>query len=107
MQRVVGESTLSIPSLNQIAVFSTPLTVSQFGDLFESNVDSSLTLQQVAVGSSAVATTSLSVGYVVWMLRGGSLFASFVSSLPAWSSFDLLPVLNKYDEESLADIADN
>ena len=106
-QQVVGGSTLAIPTVNQFTVSTATLTVSQFGEWTESNSDSALALDQIVGGSSAIATTSLSVGYVIWMLRGGSLFASFVSSLPAWTSFDLLPVLNKFDEESLADIADN
>ena len=107
VQKVVGGSTLAIPTVNQFTVSTAALTVNQFGEWTDSNSDSALSLDQIVGGSSAVATTSLSVGYVIWMLRGGSLFASFVSSLPAWTSFDLLPVLNKFDEESLADIADN
>ena len=107
VQRVVGDSNLAIPAINQFAVSNSPLTVKQFGEMFESATESVLSVDRVVVGSSAIATTSLSVGYVVWMLRGGSLFASFVTSLPAWTSFDLLPVLDKFDEESLADIADS
>jgi len=107
VQQVVGETTRVIPAVNQFATTLSPLTFNQFGQLVESNFESAFTLDQVVVGGSAVATTSLSVGYVVWMLRGGSLFASFVTSLPAWRSFDLLPVLNQFDEESLADIANN
>ena len=107
VQRVVGDTVLTIPTANQFAASGTALTINQFGELIESTSGSLMSLDKVVVGSSAIATTSLSVGYVIWMLRGGSLLASFVSSLPAWSSFDLLPVLEKFDEESLADIADN
>lgn len=60
----------------------------------------------------AAISTSVSVGYVVWLLRGGSLVASFLTSLPAWQSFDPLPVLEQFDsngedddEESLESIA--
>ena len=110
VQQVVGNNIMSIPAANQFAVSTTPLTFDQFdqfGELIESTADNSLSLDRVVVGSSVIATTSLSVGYVIWMLRGGSLFASFVTSLPAWASFDLLPVLDEFDKESLADIADN
>ena len=107
-QQVVGDINLPILAANQFSVSTTtPLTLNQFGELIESTSEHLLSVDRVVVGSSAIATTSLSVGYVIWMLRGGSLFASFVSSLPAWTSFDLLPVLEKFDEESLADIADN
>ena len=106
-QTVVGEANFSTRVSNHFTVSGSSLTINLPEESTASTAENSLALDQVVVGSSAIATTSLSVGYVIWMLRGGSLFASFVSSLPAWSSFDLLPVLDKFDEESLADIADN
>ena len=36
---------------------------------------------------------ALSAGFVAWLLRGGSLLASFLVSMPAWRHFDPLPVL--------------
>ena len=91
---------------------------------FERAADSDLGLlwqkeleaRQLIVGSAAVVTTSLSVGYVVWMLRGGTLVASFMSSIPAWCSFDPLPIVDSFEntrrsqdhsmlDESLASIA--
>ncbi|UVT18916.1 MAG: cadherin domain-containing protein [Nitrospira sp.] len=36
---------------------------------------------------------ALSAGFVAWILRGGSLIASFLVSMPAWRRFDPLPVL--------------
>jgi hypothetical protein len=43
----------------------------------------------------------LSAGYVVWMLKGGSLLASVLSSLPAWQLADPLAILvgKKEDED--------
>jgi hypothetical protein len=43
----------------------------------------------------------LSAGYVVWMLKGGSLLASLLSSLPAWQLADPLAILvgKKEDED--------
>ncbi|MBL8814266.1 MAG: cadherin domain-containing protein, partial [Planctomycetaceae bacterium] len=66
---------------------------------------------KVAVGSAAVVSTSLTVGYVLWILRGGSLLTAFASALPTWSSFDPLPVLESFsrtreeDKETLLSIA--
>jgi hypothetical protein len=66
---------------------------------------------KVAVGSAAVVTTSLSVGYVIWILRGGSLLTTFMSAMPAWQAFDPLPVLQSFhkavedDDDSLLSIA--
>jgi len=47
------------------------------------------------VGSGAAVTTSLSVGYVAWLIRGGVLLSTMLSSLPAWQIIDPLPVLGR------------
>ncbi|WDE14098.1 cadherin-like domain-containing protein [Thalassomonas haliotis] len=39
------------------------------------------------------ATLSFSVGVLAWVLRAGSLMASFLSVIPLWKQFDLMPVL--------------
>ena len=41
---------------------------------------------------------ALSAGFVVWILRSGSLLASFLVSMPAWRHFDPLPVLGWVDK---------
>ncbi|HEX4509793.1 MAG TPA: hypothetical protein VH328_06935 [Burkholderiaceae bacterium] len=38
-------------------------------------------------------TGSLSIGYVVWLIRGGVLVSSMLSALPAWQMVDPLPIL--------------
>ena len=38
---------------------------------------------------------TLSAGFLAWILRGGSLLASFLVSIPTWRRFDPLPVLKK------------
>jgi hypothetical protein len=62
-------------------------------------------IEATVVGSSAVVTTGLSVGYVVWLARGGMLLASLLSSMPAWRAIDPLPVLAAFrdDDEDKAD----
>ena len=68
-------------------------------------------VEKIVVGSAAVVSTSLSVGYVVWILRGGSILTTFMSALPAWQSFDPLPILQSFerrdesDDDSLLSIA--
>ena len=52
-----------------------------------------LSFEQLVVGTSAVGATGLSVGYVIWLLRGGSLTLTMVTTLPTWMSFDPLPIL--------------
>ena len=49
---------------------------------------------QVVESAAKVTGSALSVGSVSWLLRGGTLFASVLSSLPTWKGFDPLPVLN-------------
>lgn len=43
--------------------------------------------------AAAGVTLSLSAGFVSWVLRGGSLMASFMSVLPMWKQLDPLPIL--------------
>jgi hypothetical protein len=64
-----------------------------------------------AVGSAVVTTTSLSVGYIVWMVRGGYVLASVLSTMPVWQNIDPLPVLDALDgvdddDESLESMID-
>jgi hypothetical protein len=54
--------------------------------------------EKLVVGTTTVVSTSVSVGYVIWMLRGGSLLTTFLSSLPAWQSFDPLPILESFQD---------
>jgi hypothetical protein len=51
------------------------------------------TLETTMVGSSIAVTSGLSVGYVLWLTRGGLLIASLLSSLPAWRLIDPIPIL--------------
>ncbi|MEE8093463.1 MAG: hypothetical protein V3T47_04420, partial [Gammaproteobacteria bacterium] len=60
----------------------------------------SLIVVQISTGLGAV----LSVGIVSWILRGGTLAATLLSSTPMWKGFDPLPMLmgrrrKKDDEE--------
>lgn len=64
-------------------------------------------LDKVVVGSTAVVTTSLSVGYVVWILRGGSVLTTFMSALPAWHAFDPLPILQSSARQKDDDAEDD
>ena len=64
-------------------------------------------------GTSTGLSTGLSVGYLLWLVRGGTLMGSVLSSLPAWRFVDPLPVLGSLaddmenDEESLESIVEN
>jgi hypothetical protein len=67
--------------------------------------------QQRVLASSIAIGAGVSIGYVLWLLRGGVLLASLMSSLPAWRFVDPLPVLarlgggeDEEDGESLESI---
>ncbi len=48
---------------------------------------------ETGVAGTTFAATGFSVGYVLWLTRGGLLLASLVSSMPAWRLMDPIPVL--------------
>jgi hypothetical protein len=58
-------------------------------------------------GTVALAAGSLSMtlAYLLWLVRGGALVASALSALPAWRILDPLPVLSRVndDEDDEAD----
>jgi hypothetical protein len=84
-------------------------------DAVKQQVTSEIRLGKMYLGSAVVASIGLSVGYVVWLLRGGMLLASLLSSMPAWQYLDPLPILagkkkkeddRSDDDESLESIVD-
>jgi VCBS repeat-containing protein len=60
----------------------------------------------------ASVTSFLTVGYLAWIIRGGVLLTTFMSSVPAWQAFDPLPVIESAsgkedeDDQSIAQMID-
>jgi hypothetical protein len=52
------------------------------------------TQDEMIVGAATTSGVTVIAGVVSYILRGGSLLASFMSSLPLWNGFDPLPILN-------------
>lgn len=46
------------------------------------------------VGTAVGVSTALSVGYLAWSIKSGSLMASWVATLPTWQMLDPLPILD-------------
>ena len=95
MTAVPHSESLSFATSSNAFLFSTlPLTL-ESTTLPVEHTDHSqgLSPESLVLGTSAVVSSALTVGYVTWLLRGGSLVASFLASLPAWAAFDPLPVL--------------
>jgi len=66
-----------------------------------------LSLDKNTVASSLAVSTSLSVGYVLWLVRGGVLLSSLLSSLPAWRLIDPLPILGHLNRTKNGDDDDD
>jgi hypothetical protein len=66
-------------------------------DLFGDASSKSLT-QKLVVGTTAVTLSGLAVGYVAWALRVGYFVTSMLSSLPAWTYFDPVPILDSFED---------
>lgn len=68
-------------------------------------VDSQL---QIGVpGIAASAASFLTVGYLAWIVRGGVLLTTFMSSIPTWSSFDIGSIIaSAEDSESIEQMVD-
>ncbi|MEQ1592678.1 MAG: tandem-95 repeat protein [Thiobacillaceae bacterium] len=56
-------------------------------------------LVEVLSQGARVTTASLSIGAIWWALRAGGLMTSLLTSMPAWRTFDLLPVLSRVEDE--------
>lgn len=65
--------------------------------------DTGVAMDDVAAAMAAGVTVTLSVGYALWQIQGGSLLASMFMARPLWERFDPLPVLefweNKKDQD--------
>ena len=55
------------------------------------------------IGSSFTLSSGFSVGYLLWLIRGGTLMGSVLSSLPAWRMVDPLPVLGALGDDAFED----
>jgi hypothetical protein len=86
-------------SLEQFEASLTDASWRDAVDQMRERLDKPLRVEQMLIASSVTVGGGLSVGYIVWLLRGGLLISSLLSSLPAWQSIDPLPVLGKREED--------
>ena len=88
---------LSLIFQNQRGIFLGDL------DAAQEDIQALMGMQTQVVSSSIAVTSGLSVGYVLWLTRGGLLVASLLSSLPAWRLIDPIPVLAQLRLEGESD----
>jgi hypothetical protein len=82
---------------------------------FKNEIGHEIRMSRALLGSAIAASVGLSAGYVVWLIKGGSLLASVLSSIPAWQIADPLAILagkkekaeNDDDDESLENIVED
>ncbi|MEX0744435.1 MAG: cadherin-like domain-containing protein, partial [Phycisphaeraceae bacterium] len=55
-------------------------------------------IQQRTVVVLAAGSLSMTLGYLLWLVRGGALAASVLASLPAWRLIDPLPILSRLQD---------
>ncbi len=65
----------------------------EFTDYLEQTKLQETSHRQFAAQVAAGSGLALSAGFITWLLRGGSLLASLLASMPAWRYFDPIPVL--------------
>ena len=78
---------------------------------FQFAVDFDITVPSIAMAG----TSFLTVGYLAWMVRGGVLLTTFMSSIPAWRMLDPLAVLeaadgtggDDSDDQSIGELVDS
>ena len=96
-----------LPIASNFAMWSAiDAMLNELDDNYARSESSDLVMANVVRG----ATWSLSAGFVAWILRGGSLIAAAMSSIPLWKGLDPLPIIamskhdrKKLEEEKLVD----
>ena len=87
--------------LSQFEMFGStgrPVSVSDF---LEQDLRDQQSTRNAVAGSVQVVASGLSVGYVIWMLRGGMLLTGLLAQMPAWRMLDPLMVID--GEEAVDD----
>jgi hypothetical protein len=82
-------------------------------DSFEEDVSRHVGFDSQLVGSVGAVTTGLSVGYIIWVVRGGMLLSGLLAQMPAWQMLDPLLVIDgpgrdrEDDGETIYSIVEN
>jgi Domain of unknown function (DUF4347)/Cadherin-like/Right handed beta helix region len=73
--------------------------VQKIGD----DVKQTIKLDRNVVASTTAVSAGLSIGYVIWLVRGGALLSSLLASIPAWRVMDPLPILGSMGDDEQSD----
>jgi VCBS repeat-containing protein len=75
--------------------------VDQMGQDMEDSVEEQEQKMQLSAEAAAGVGISLTAGFVSWVLRAGSMAASFLAAMPTWRHFDPMPVLSENKSRQL------
>ena len=93
--------------------FESDFVTNVFWDELDKSTRDHFNELQIGVPSLVASTASfLTVGYVAWIIRGGVLRTTFMSSIPAWKTLDITPILESStladeDDESIEQMVDS
>lgn len=107
-----GESSLLSFEVQQLIT-----TFSEGGDTFialdnlKRDVQADLRFDDAVIGSVATVGTSITVGYIMWAIRGGVLLSGLLAQMPVWTMIDPLLVVDGFNQneeegDSIGDIVD-
>jgi hypothetical protein len=101
---------LNVPELNIESAGPTTYDTSEYNfmtkegeywdelDSIQDLVDKDLSVQDFYAESALSVSTGLSIGYVLWVLRGSYLLTSLLTQMPAWRLVDPLPIFDSFDK---------
>jgi hypothetical protein len=92
-QRIFEHEALIVPGASVTDLIFEQTEFLEELDRLQDEIDSFVGVEMAMAGSSIAVTMGLSIGYVIWLTRGGLLLASLLSSLPAWRLIDPIAVL--------------
>ncbi|MFK7993192.1 MAG: cadherin domain-containing protein, partial [Granulosicoccus sp.] len=84
--------------------------LSDNSDKQREQIEKNIAESRMFMGSAITTTSGLSIGYFLYLIRGGAIMSSMLTSLPAWRFVDPLPILGSLegslhaDQESLQSI---
>jgi hypothetical protein len=86
---------LTSPTLDLVEAWVPPATSGFWREMssVQEQMAPEIRFTELQVSAATSVVGSFSLGYVVWMLRAGSLITTVMTQLPAWTMIDPLPVL--------------
>jgi hypothetical protein len=99
---VVGQIDVRVSDVLQVDEAGSSVRAESFGgDLarLRDSLHAQDDLQTRTVVTLAAGSLSMTLVYLLWLVRGGALAASMLSAMPAWRLLDPLPILARVDED--------